>query len=68
MGREGDDMSADIVVNFQIQPFGSGGEGSFSQKRFTDWYDFADWLKQENENKRMVCIIAWQYAHAQKRE
>ncbi len=29
--------------------------------RFTDWYDFADWLKQATLTGRPVTITEWQY-------
>lgn len=28
---------------------------------FTDWYDFADWLKQENEQRRAIVVDGWNY-------
>ena len=33
----------------------------WEEKIFPDWYDFADWLKQENLNGGPVVIIAWEY-------
>lgn len=28
---------------------------------FTDWYDFADWLKQQNEAGQVISIKRWEY-------
>lgn len=28
---------------------------------FTDWFDFADWLKQKNEAGESVTIHHWEY-------
>jgi len=30
-------------------------------QRFTDWYDFADWLKQANLKYGAVLITEWRY-------
>ena len=30
-------------------------------KIFTDWYDFADWMKQQNLKLGPVVVIAWEY-------
>lgn len=30
-------------------------------KMFTDWYDFADYMKQENLKGKPVIVIEWEY-------
>lgn len=30
-------------------------------KDFTDWWDFADWVKQQNEEGSPVVILKWEY-------
>ena len=32
-----------------------------STQRFSDWYDLADWLKQEEQLKRENTIVRWVY-------
>lgn len=34
---------------------------SLLPKVFTDWYDLADYIKQENEAERDVTIKRWEY-------
>ena len=58
-------MCANIEVRFQLRAEGCG-DGQKSVKTFTDWYAFADWLKQEEENQRVVLIYSWKYVHAVK--
>lgn len=56
---------ADILVEFHLRSFGTLSIAcQSSTKRFTDWFDFADWLKQENEHNHTVCITSWTYVHA----
>lgn len=28
---------------------------------FTDWYDFADYLKEQQEQRRIVIVRGWEY-------
>jgi hypothetical protein len=37
------------------------GVKNILSKEFTDWYDFADWLKQENERGYAIIIFEWNY-------
>lgn len=33
----------------------------FVTQHFSDWYDFADWLKQENLKDNDITIRSWRY-------
>lgn len=35
--------------------------GRSTYKYFSDWYDFADWIKQENLYNREITVVSWQY-------
>ena len=42
--------------------FASGTVGSRQRKTLTDWYDFADWIKQTNLDGCSIEVHAWVYA------
>jgi len=48
----------DIKVTYAV---GLGPCIPWSFKLFTDWYDFADWMKQQNLQAGPVVVIAWEY-------
>lgn len=36
--------------------------GSQYKRLFSDWYDFADFLKEEEQQEREVTIVRWLYS------
>ena len=61
-------MSADIKVTYTLMSKGGHkSPGQTSEIRLTDWYSFADWLKENEVNGRDVVIHSWVYTHAIKR-
>jgi hypothetical protein len=46
-----------ISVRFRI---GSSGEVAIT---FTDWWDFADWLKEAERLKQEYTIVGWNYVY-----
>lgn len=54
-----------IEVEFDIRPakisvrYHHVGETFF--ETFTDWYDFADWLKERQINHKATIILGWEY-------
>ncbi len=60
-------MSADISIDYFLTAEGKG-QGQPSVRSFVDLYSVADWLKQHNEEGRIVCIQNWQYVHARRVE
>lgn len=53
-------MRRKIIVRYTCY----GMRGKSAYKLFTDWYDFADWVKQLNKDGRPVCIFEWRYDNA----
>lgn len=47
-------------IRIHLRP-GSNGLNGVATRTFIDWYDFADWLKQEQEASREVTIVGWNY-------
>lgn len=59
-------MAADIKVTYNLiaKDEKTRGPGQISTARFTDWYAFADWLRECEEIKYNVIIHSWEYIHA----
>lgn len=53
-----------IEISYNHQSDMSKAWVSGSQ-RFTDWFGFADWLKQMNEAGKAVLITEWKYVQCQ---
>lgn len=51
---------AKIVVTYTAH-YASGAVGGRQTKVLTDWFDFADWVKQTNLDGCSVCIHQWVY-------
>lgn len=45
-----------IEVSYKDEP-----EGVFCTRLFSDWYDFADFLKEEEQHSREITIRRWNY-------
>jgi hypothetical protein len=60
-------MSADISIVYFLTAEGKG-TGQRTVQTFVDWYAVADWLKQHNEEGRVVCVQDWRYVHARRVE
>ncbi len=46
---------SNIIVQLKIKP------GVINERIFSDWYDFADWLKEEQQHQREATIVGWRY-------
>lgn len=54
-------MKPRIEVQYRFVP-----QEDWATTRFKNWWEFADWLKQCNENEHVVTIACWTYVHAKR--
>lgn len=49
------------VRNIHVIHRNSADNSGVKTQTFIDWYDVADWLKQENLKGHQITIIGWHY-------
>lgn len=49
------------IRNIEVTWRHENNSAFFATQTFFDWYDFADFLKQEQEAGRVVCVKGWRY-------
>lgn len=49
------------IVNIIVYYRRTSVSGTIVNQRFSDWFDFADFLKQEELDNKEITIVKWVY-------